>query len=590
MKRLKIILLISFVSFLSQAQQNKKIDSLLNVLKSPKLDTLTVYAYNELATEFIGLDNEQAVFYARKGLKVSNTIKDKKMQAWSNHLQGLSFDYLGTADSAFYYYSKAVEIKRTLKDLNGEANTLLNIGVMFFYQNEYDKAEFYYKKALDLFIKINNEVRIAAAYNNLGLIYRNQKKYKEAIEIYNLSIKLKSKAKDTLGLSVAYNNLGLIYQSLGQYTKTEELLLKSLEYQKLSKNNNGLILNYVNLADLKIKQKKYEDAEQYLNQAINLGKSIDMPHEKMDIFKLYTHLDSIKGDYKSAFEHLKMYHEYTAKVIQSDRKKETDKLETIYQTKEKEKEIELNKTIIKNRTKAIWIISAISSLLLVLAFWLLWLRCKLHLSNKQLNSLVNQKEDLVKEIHHRVKNNLQVISSLLNMHVRRVQDPESKKIFDDGVSRIQAMSIIHQNIYSHNNSLQQKPIEYIEKLIQQLYITYQIPEKSIVITTQIEDINLDIEKLMSLGLILNELLSNAFKYAFTYSEKGNIDIKLREINGEEVELMVKDNGVGINHDFDANNESLGMRLIQAFSSKLNGKFIIKNENGTLFLLNFNPLK
>jgi two-component system, sensor histidine kinase PdtaS len=586
----KYITLVSIcvVTFSIQAQQNKKIDSLLNVLKKPKFDTLTVYAYNELATEFVGLNNEQAVFYARKGLNVSNAIKNKKMQAWSNHLQGLAYDYSGISDSAFYYYSKAVEIKMQIGDINGEANTLLNIGVMFYYQKEYDKAEFYYKEALDLFKKTNNEVRIAAAYNNLGAIYRIQKKYKEALDTYNQSYKLKDKAKDTLGMSIALNNLGIVYQYMEQYNKAEKLLLQSLDFQNRSKNNNGLISSYVSLANLKIKQQNYDASKVYLDQAIALGKSIDMPHEKLDIYKLYTHLDSIKGDYKSAFEHLKLYHEFTANVIQSDRKKETDKLETIYQTKEKEKEIELSKTIIHNKEKAILIISIISSILLVFAFWLLWLRRKLHISNKKLNLLVHQKEDLVKEIHHRVKNNLQVISSLLNMHVRRVQDPESKKIFDDGVSRIQAMSIIHQNIYNHNQSLEQKPIEYIEKLIQQLYITYQIPEKSIQINTQIEDIHLDIEKLMSLGLILNELLSNAFKYAFNHSSNGVIDIKLQKGSDGTLDLIVKDNGVGMNSDFQNSNESLGMRLIEAFSHKLNGKINFKNDQGTLFLLNFNP--
>jgi len=587
MKRLKIILLISFVPFLSQAQQNKKIDSLLNVLKAPKLDTLTVYAYNELATEFIGLDNEQAVFYARKGLKVSNAIKNKAMQAWSNHLQGLSYDYSGIADSAFYYYSKSVEIKREIGDVNGEANTFLNIGVMFFYQKEYEKAESNYKKALDLFKSTNNEVRIAAAYNNLGAIYRIQKKYNQAIETYNQSYKLKDRAKDTLGMSIALNNLGIVYQYMQQFEKAEQLMLKSLDFQNRSKNNNGLISSYVSLANLKIKQKKYEAARAYLDQAIVLGKSIDMPHEKLDIYQLYTHLDSIKGDYKSAFEHLKMYHEAIDMVIQSDRKKETDKLETIYKTKEKEKEIEVNKRIIESRTNAIWIISIITSLLLVLAFRLFWLRYKLNQSNKKLNVLLVQKEDLVKEIHHRVKNNLQVISSLLNMHVRKVQDPDSKKIFDDGISRIQAMSIIHQNIYSNTNLVELNPKEYIEKLIQQLYITYQIPEKKIKINSAIEDINLDIEKLMSLGLILNELLSNAFKYAFTQSHDGLIEIILRKANDNMLELIVKDDGIGIKNDIhDAENESLGMRLIQAFSIKLNGEQRFESEKGTIFTLKF----
>lgn len=583
-----IVIFLCLVFIAGTAQNKVKIDSLILFLKSPKQDTLTVYAYCNLASELVGVDNEQAKIYALKGLTISKKIKNKKMLAWANHVVGLSYDYIGIADSAYYFYSKSIELKEALGDVEGIATTNLNIGVLYFYQKEYDRALVYYQKALELYKKTNNEVRVAAALNNIGAIYRVQKKYKNAIEVYKQSLKLKEKANDMAGMSNAMNNLGIVYMYLNQFDTAESFLKRSLEFQKKVNEKNNLINSYLSIANLYVKMEKFDDGRFYLNQAIRSGDSLDMPHEMIEAYKIYTVIDSTTGDFKSAFEHLKLYNETSGMVIQADRKKEMDRLETIYQTKEKEKEIELSKTIIQNKEKAIWIISIISSVLLILAFWLLWLRYKLHLSNKKLNILVNQKEDLVKEIHHRVKNNLQVISSLLNMHVRRVQDPESKKIFDDGVSRIQAMSIIHQNIYNHNQSLEQKPIEYIEKLIQQLYITYQIPEKSIQINTQIEDINLDIEKLMSLGLILNELLSNAFKYAFINSSNGVIDIKLEKSIDGTLNLLVKDNGIGINSNFQNSNESLGMRLIQAFSNKLNGKIIFKNDNGTLFLLNFNP--
>ncbi|WP_418637799.1 tetratricopeptide repeat protein, partial [Winogradskyella sp.] len=512
-----LVFFFSLVSLTAFSQNKEKIDSLLHILETPKLDTLTVYAYCDLASELVGTDNKQAKAFALKGLQVSKSIKNKEMEAWSNHVTGLTYDYLGIADSALFYYERSIEIKKGLKDVEGEATSNLNIGVLFFYQKEYDKAEVYFKKALQLYETTNNEKRIASALNNIGAIYRIQEKYDDAIAVYNQAYELKVKTFDSVGISNAMGNLAIVYQYKGDYEKAEQLYLKTLALQKLTKDKNNQINLYGNLANLKIQQGKYEAGKQYLDNAIALGNVLEVPHEMIEIYRVYSVIDTLTGNYKAAYHHLKLYHEANDKVIQTDRTKEMDKLEVVYRTKEKEKAIETSNTIIKNRNKALWVISSILAILLVLAFWLFWLRYKLHKSNKQLNVLVKQKEDLVKEIHHRVKNNLQVISSLLNMHVRKVEDPQSKKIFDDGISRIQAMSLIHQNIYSHSSLQQLKPKDYIEKLVQQLFITYQIPDKSIKITTDIEDMDLDIEKLMSLGLILNEILSNAFKYAFNGS-------------------------------------------------------------------------
>ncbi len=584
------LVLFFFILSSSVISQNKeKIDSLLHIIETPKLDTITVNAYCGLSSELVGVDNEQAKSFALKGLAISNEIKDAKMQGYANHVTGIVYDYMGVADSALIHYEKSIEIKRTLNDLDGEASTLLNIGVLYFYQKDYEKSLFYAKQSLEMYKKLNNEKRTSAALNNIGATYRLLKKYDEAIETYNEALELKEKVNDSLGMTSVFLNLGIAYQNKEMYAEAEAYLLKSLAIQKKLDDESRLINTYITLANLNIEQEKFTAGKEYIEKSIEVGKRKDLPHEMSSVYKLYAYLDNLTGDYESAYTHLNEYIKLKDQFEKADRKKEMDKLETVYQTKEKEKEIEVSNTIIKNRNKALWVISIIVAVLLILAFWLFWLRYKLHKSNKQLNILVKQKEDLVKEIHHRVKNNLQVISSLLNMHVRKVEDPQSKKIFDDGISRIQAMSLIHQNIYSHSSLQQLKPKDYIEKLVQQLFITYQIPDKSIKITTDIEDMDLDIEKLMSLGLILNEILSNAFKYAFNGSQQGEIDISMKTISQNKVELKVKDSGKGITIEMmDASANSLGMRLINAFSEKLDAEMNITNTNGTEYKLVFNP--
>lgn len=573
----------------SFAQDRKKIDSLLKIVQTPKMDTITVYAYCDLSAELVGIDNEQAKTFALKGLEVSNKIKNKKMQAWANHVVGMAYDYAGIAEKALSYYEKSIQIKKILKDVEGEASTTLNIGVMYYYQKDYDASLRYSEKALELYKNLKNEKRMGAALNNIGAIYRLQKKYDDAIKTYNYAYELKEKTKDTIGMSNVLANLGIVYQHQGNFGKAEKLMLDALSFQQKKNDKNNQINMYGNLAALNIDQKKYLIGRTYLKKAMNLGEKLDMPHEMKEIYKLQTQLDSISGDYKSAYIHLTKYNKLSDEIAKQDRQKELDKLETVYRTKEKESEIELGKTIISNRTKSLWIVAAISTLLLGALIRLLFLRIKIKRKNIELKTLVTQKEDLVKEIHHRVKNNLQVISSLLNLHVRKVQDPESKKIFDDGISRIQAMSLIHENIYADADLSQIKPRDYIEKLIEQLYITYQIPDKAIKITTSIDDMNIDIEKLMSIGLILNEILSNAFKYAFKGVKSGTIDILMHQPKNSEIELIIKDSGKGLTLDeIETPGNSLGMRLIKAFSDKLKAVLSIGNIDGTVYKFTFDP--
>lgn len=432
---------------------------------------------------------------------------------------------------------------------------------------------------------------MGAAPNNLGAVYRNQHQYEKAIETYNKAYDLKLKTNDSIGMGRALANIGTAYQYLKQYDKAEKYLMQSNDIFQKFKTKDNQIINNAALAQLKMVQGKYAESKKFLEQGIAVGKDLDQPHEMMDLYQVYTELDSLSGDYKSAFRHLRLQNDFQKKISQADSKRKMERLELIYQTKEKENELVLRQTTIQNRNKVIWIIAGISALLLLALLRLFWLRNKLHKANRQLNDLVNEKENLVKEIHHRVKNNLQVISSLLNMHVRKVRDPQSKKIFDDGISRIQAMSLIHQNIYSHSNLQQIQPREYVEKLVQQLFVTYQIPDKTIKIQTSIDDIELDIEKLMSLGLILNEILSNAFKYAFNGSKTGTIDILLHQPKPNEIEMIIKDNGSGISIEMiDEPGDSLGMRLIQAFSEKLKATLSIGNVSGTTYKFVFDPTK
>ena len=201
---------------------------------------------------------------------------------------------------------------------------------------------------------------------------------------------------------------------------------------------------------------------------------------------------------------------------------------------------------------------------------------------------LEEREALLREIHHRVKNNLQVISSIFNMQLKEARTEEIRKLINDGQNRIKAMSLIHQKLYQSDNIKVISFQEYAKELVKQIESVYN---KHCRITYHITgpNITLDADTAIPLGLILNELVSNSFKYAFDDEDKAAIGIHLDQSDYGFV-LHYNDNGKGIPDEFNLeSNNSLGLRLVKTLTKQLKGKLDISNHNGTHFEINFKPI-
>lgn len=203
---------------------------------------------------------------------------------------------------------------------------------------------------------------------------------------------------------------------------------------------------------------------------------------------------------------------------------------------------------------------------------------------RQNNALIQKQSQelavLNREIHHRVKNNLQVISSMLDLQSSSLQDANAKGVIKEAILRVQAMAFIHQNLYRDEAVNSVNMHEYIQILSDHLFATYNIKPDKIHLHTHIEPIKLHTDTAIPLGMILNELISNALKYAFKNRDRGNISVLLKK-NSQELLLEVKDDGVGLPPDFDPeNNNSFGYEVIQAMAQKLRARLNIDSSSGT----------
>jgi PAS domain S-box-containing protein len=197
-----------------------------------------------------------------------------------------------------------------------------------------------------------------------------------------------------------------------------------------------------------------------------------------------------------------------------------------------------------------------------------------------------EKEVLLREIHHRVKNNLQVVSSLLYLQSQKLADPELQSHFLESQSRICSMALAHEQLYQSKSLAEVSVRSYVESLVGQLSQVFQLPEQQIDCRTQIDDIVLDIEQVVPCGLLITELVSNAYKHAFTDGRNGTITVSMEKV-GERLVLSVADDGLGLPADLDFRNATtLGLQLVAALVAQLNGTLELEKAGGALFRVIF----
>ncbi|ACK64526.1 signal transduction histidine kinase [Rippkaea orientalis PCC 8801] len=205
-------------------------------------------------------------------------------------------------------------------------------------------------------------------------------------------------------------------------------------------------------------------------------------------------------------------------------------------------------------------------------------------AEQKIAASLQEKEVLLREIHHRVKNNLQVICSLLNLQSRSVQDGSIKELLQESRNRVRSMSLVHEKLYRSENIASINLADYINDLVNNLLNSYKTISTKITLKANIDPrISLNIDAAVPCGLIVNELISNAYKYAFSIGDQGEILLKAMINNNQELVLTVTDNGKGLPKDFDLDQvKTLGLQLVKSLTNQLRGKITINSKGGTQF--------
>ncbi len=489
--------------------------------------------------------------------------------------------------------------------------------LMYYQTKQYEKAAVEFLKNIQDAHSDNDYHSLAGQYNNLGLCYIKMSKPDSAIFSLNVAAKywddyLSERHTITPGdsafIDVIRGNIASALNQKGQYLEAVPLLLREIEtdrkQQLFSYEVNAL--NELSISYIGLKQ--YEDA----SKTLDLAKAVLDDHPFPSGIRGY-HDQRIKlyeATGKSN-EALLLYKQLTAfnDSMQSvENNAQAAVMQVVYSVDEKNRELgkekirtaEAEAEAARQKGQKQILYFGVATLVVILIIFILAFvqrrkrAKKLVEQNQQIEhqkeiieqSLI-EKETLLKEVHHRVKNNLQLVSGILELQAVKFDDKNVREMMEEGQSRVRSMALIHQQLYQNEDIGNIDFKQYLAKLVNDIAITFNDKSKRIEIHINVNQSKLDINTAVPLGLIVNELITNSFKHAFHNRENGNIYIDLEEVESEWFKLVVRDDGNGLAENFDPiKSNSLGLRLVKGLTRQLGGEFSHSNGTGAQFIIQF----
>jgi two-component sensor histidine kinase len=618
------------------AQDQPKIDSLFQELRTSKQDTNKVILLYDLSREFFNSDISRAEKYSNRALFLSEKLGFKRGIALSYNNLGIINYYKAIYSVALSYHDRSLELMSEIGDRKGMAGSHNNKGAVYTQQGEYSLAIEEYLSSLQILEELGDKEGVGRSYNNIGLVYYLQGNYGEAKGYYSRAISVLEGSKSESLISDILNNMGIIAFEEGEYDESLDYHMRSLNNREQSGNQRGTATSFTNIGDvyaaqeafakaLEFQQKAFDIQEElgdkkgmlsslkgigtvlsltgkndealvYMKDVLDIATEIGAKKEQRDTYNDISNIYTRMGDYQRALKYKGRYAQLKDTLFSEQTTEIATNMEAKFESEKKSKEIELLKReneiqVLQLGRNRILIISFTIGLVLALISVVIYARVNrerkkaLNLLKTQNLNIKRQKEEkevLLKEIHHRVKNNLQVINSLIRLQCAFTEDKVALELFDECQNRIISMALIHEKMYEAHDLSNINLREYVNELSTNLLRSYRL-SKHIELEIEVANMKLSLDTLVPLGLLLNEMISNSLKHAFNEREDGLITVDLHKNEAGLFELIVGDNGVGLPKDFSFNSaNTLGMELIDTLTQQLDGKISRVDRQGSFF--------
>tara|TARA_R110002074_G_scaffold257269_6_gene429755 strand:+ start:6588 stop:8549 length:1962 start_codon:yes stop_codon:yes gene_type:complete len=594
--------------------------------KQVKSDSIKYSILNDLAYYWHTRNLNMAMNFTKKGLELTSLKNEPVWHGRFQITQGVILLRMEKLDSAQTVLELAkIKVKQSdLPFLNTQ------LGYVYERRGQLDKAADYAIKSLELGEKLDDDKVKALAYSDLSNLFWKHAKYESGLEYGLRSLKLfeawgitdldydftlyvtgnnylalgdYENARKYYEHSIIigerygfYNNLSDVnislvdlYSYLDDYENALEAGANAVKYGELLENNFMVMRAWLAIGKMQNKRGNCAEAIEGLRKSINVatddfGDAYYLSDAYNELGRAYAN----SHDYKNAYSAFSVYDSLKNKVFTAEADQRISKLRTEFDVAQKESTIILQQTQIKKqqtRQQLIIIITVLLLLLLLLAYKAISNNIK---KNKLLQKKNAEKEYLMKEIHHRVKNNFEIVSSLLSLQAARIVDPKVLEAMEQSQHRVHSMGMIHQKLYLGEKLSTVEMKDYFINLADYIIDSYG---KNNLVTVDIvmDELELDVDMAIPIGLIVNELITNSLKYAFPEERKGNIHLALK-LKGDLLVLEVNDNGIGIQSENSAGGTGFGTHLVDLLVKQLDGKMILVTSHGTSVSIEFQNIK
>ncbi|MDX5586601.1 MAG: histidine kinase dimerization/phosphoacceptor domain -containing protein [Aureibaculum sp.] len=600
------------------------LDILQEAVDKVENDTIKFSMLNDLAYYWHTRNLNEALNFTKKGL---NLTKEKNNLLWEGRFQITQGAILLRMEKL----NEAVTVLEEAKKKVNEADLpFLNtqLGYVFERQGRLDIAANYALETRRLGEQLNDNRAIAVAFSDLSNIFWKQSKFEKGLEFglrsaklfedigindldYDftlyvignnyLALKNYEQALNYFQHSIAigerygfHNNLSDVYISLvdlnvylNQFEKAETAGENAIKYAELLGNNFMLMRSWLSIGKMQNLQGKYISAIESIERSIVIaGEDFGDKYYLSQAYEVLGKAYAFNHNYKDALSAFEEYDRLKNEIFTAEADHRISLIQTEFDVAGKEDTIELQEITIERQRVRQTLFIVFASLLFILLLLIYIAYQNIRKKRVLLQKQNLEKEFLLKEIHHRVKNNLGVVSSLLELQAAKNDDPKVIEAMKQSQNRVYSMGMIHQRLYQGKNLATVEMKSYFQNLGQHILDSFGVVDR-VNIEFEMEAIEIDVDTAIPLGLIVNELLTNSLKYAFPNERKGEIKISLQKTTAEILLLEVADDGVGKQEENLNKGTGFGTQLIKLLMQQLDGEMKFQSKEGTSFSFEFN---
>ncbi len=577
-------------------------DSLLTLIACSDNDSLKMEWYNELRRLTIYENPARALTYIEHYGRLAKELKLDRKYAIAMAYKANCLIPMGRYEEALQSLFEAETYFYRQHDLTPLGSVYNSIAVVYEKTQRDSLARIYFSRSLDLAISNEDPARQALALNNIANIYYRSGDYRQSKNYLEKALAIQESLNKDYRIKYQLNYANTLLK-LNMLTDADRIYKAVLTDPDVTYNFTRC-LTLKGMSKLLQAQGKYKESALRIQEALQLAMDNGFEEEKLEILELSSTAFSNSGDFRKAYEMLAAYQvlkdsltgtEKDRNLIESLTKYDTEKKQQeilLLESQNRVKDLEIQKAAGTRKLLLVGLLAAVIIIVFAVRMQVAKTRHSkvLEQNNKAISKALREKNILLREIHHRVKNNLQVISSLLKLQAQYIRDESALRAISEGRNRVNSMAILHQNLYKEDNLTGVDMKDYFTQLLEGLFDAYNIDRDRIRLSTEIHSLTLDIDTVIPLGLIANELVSNALKHAFEGIPDATLHVSLWE-EKEALYFKVRDNGIGIGSDSIENEKGgFGQKLILTLAEKLEAEIKTTSTAGTEVLLKIRDYK